>query len=85
MAIQKNIELDSGVSSLYHKILRFDYDGISKMTNILVASYKDQDSRDNNKCAIEISSYQTALDVPSVSSAYTYLKSLNKFSSSQDC
>lgn len=53
MALQKEIETDSGVTVSYHKIESTNINWHIKEVSFTVSSYKDQEARINGKCAVE--------------------------------
>lgn len=101
MALNKEIELDNGVTTNYHRIVSIQQI-INGETLIEVASYTNADKRAEEKEA-----YKTAKETgefpemnvfidtnyinkdyaeeESIESAYDYLKTLDKFKGAKDC
>ena len=94
MAILKAIELGSGVTVIYHRVV-----SVNNITNhasiIEVASYTTKDKRDEEKEALENNDEMNIfidsdyIEVPydedmNVVSAYEYLKTTEKFEGCED-
>lgn len=94
MALQKSIILDSGVTINYHRVVSVNT--ITNISSIIeVGSYTSADKREEEKKKLasgepmDIFIYTQYLPTDynkdlNVDSAYTYLKTLDKFSDSQD-
>lgn len=95
MAINKEIELDNGITVRYHRIV-----SINKITNtqntIEVASYTSEEKRKEEKQAItegkpmnvfiDTNYIDTEYDENlTIEEAYDYLKTLDKFKNAEDC
>ena len=95
MAINKEIELDNGVTVRYHRIV-----SINKITNVQntieVASYTSAEKREEEKRAIAeeqpmnifIDTNYIAAEYDenlTIEDAYDYLKTLDKFKDAEDC
>lgn len=89
MAIQKEIELESGVIVSYHRIV-----SLNKITNncnlIEVASYTSKEKREEEKKAIEDGTEMNVFietdyinkeynETETIENAYDYLKTLDKY------
>ena len=94
MAIIKEIELASGVTVNYHRVV-----SVNNITNhasiIEIGSYTSKEKRQEEKSALEnnqpmnIFIHSEYLNIPynsnlNVNSAYEYLKGLEKFENSED-
>jgi len=58
MALQKNIESQSGAIATYHKIMENSIDWVQKAAVITMASYVDKNARDNDKAPLMYGRYQ---------------------------
>ena len=94
MAILKEIELQSGVTVKYHRVV-----SVNNITNrasiIEIASYTSKEKRDEEKSALENNEGMNVfieteyMNIPynsdlNVVSAYEYLKTTEKYSDSSD-
>lgn len=95
MALYKEMELESGITVKYHRIV-----SINKITNVQntieVASYTNKAKREEEKQAIEkgqtmnvfintdyiSAEYDESL---TIEDAYDYLKTLDRFKNAEDC
>ena len=95
MALQKQIELDNGVTVNYHRIV-----SINKITNISniieVASYTSKEKREEEKKAIEEGTEMNVFiytqylnteynELSTIENSYEYLKTLDQFKDAVDC
>ena len=95
MALQKQIELDNGVTVNYHRIVSINK--ITNVTNIIeVASYTNKEKREEEKKAIEEGTEMNVFintqyvnteynETSTIESEYNYLKTLDKFKGAEDC
>ena len=95
MALKKQIELDNGVTVNYHRIVSINK--ITNVSNIIeVASYTNQDKREEEKEAIENGTEMNVFintqyinseydETSTIENTYEYLKTLEKFSGAEDC
>ena len=95
MALQKQIELDNGVTVNYHRIVSINK--ITNVSNIIeVASYTNQDKREEEKEAIENGTEMNVFintqyinieynENSVIEEAYEYLKTLKQFEGAEDC
>lgn len=95
MALSKQIELENGVLVNYHRIVSINK--ITNVSNIIeVASYTNQAKRKEEKEAIENSTEMNVFiyteyintdysESATISEAYEYLKTLEKFKDAEDC
>jgi len=58
MALQKNIESQSGAIATYHKIMENSIDWVQKAAVITMASYVDKAARDSEKAPLMYGRYQ---------------------------
>lgn len=94
MAIQKEIELESGVIVRYHRIV-----SLNKITNncnlVEVASYTSKEKREEEKIAIETGTEMNVFidttyinkeynETETIEDTYEYLKSTEKFKDAKD-
>lgn len=101
MALNKKIELDSGITTNYHRIVSINQI-INGQTIIELASYTSKDKREEEKEAINIAKETgefPAMDVfidtkmigkeyaeeEDIKSAYDYIKTLDEFKGAKDC
>ena len=95
MALQKQIELDNGVTVNYHRIVSINK--ITNVSNIIeVASYTNQDKREEEKEAIENGTEMNVFintqyinieynENSVIEEVYEYLKTLKQFEGAEDC
>lgn len=94
MALKKEIVLDNGVIIKYHRIVSIN--NITNVSTIIeVASYTSEEKREEEKVAIQnAQSIDVFIDTEyinkdytenmTIEQAYDYLKTLDKFKSSED-
>ena len=85
MALQKQIEQNSGVVAQYHKILNMTFDNAKKQATILVASYLSKEARDLGKQPVSMETIsRIQCQNGTMAECYSHLKSLEKYSGSQN-
>lgn len=94
MALKKEILLDNGVTTNYHRIVSLN--NITNIATIIeVASYTSEDKRNEEKLAIQNSEAMNVFidteyinkeytENMTIEDAYEFIKSLDKFKDSQD-
>lgn len=92
MAFCKNIEIDTGVITTYHRIGKIDINFKDKSTKFVVEMYLSKDARDNGKTFIETKRYyyegdNFTFDVsqPLVEQLYDKLKLDNEWADATYC
>ena len=97
MALKKQIELENGIITDYHRIV--SYNSIVNSQNIIeVASYIDENKRNDEKEYYELDNENKAMNVfidtkyyntdydeeMNIKTAYNYLKTLDEFKDAED-
>jgi hypothetical protein len=92
MAFCKNIEIDTGVTTTYHRIGKIDIDYKIKSTNLVVEMYLSKEARDNGKSLVETKRYYYEGDtftfdvnLPLVEQLYDKLKLEDEWNDATDC
>jgi hypothetical protein len=92
MAFCKDIEIDTGVITTYHRIGKIDINYKEKSTKFAVEMYLSKDARDNGKTFIETKRYyyegeSFTFDVsqPLVEQLYDKLKLEDEWNDATDC
>lgn len=95
MALSKQIELENGVTTTYHRIVSIN-NITNVQTNIEIASYTSKEKREEEKQAIEnATSMNVFINTQyinknytadfNIEQAYEYLKTLDRFEDAEDC
>ena len=92
MAFCKDIEIDTGVVTTYHRIGKIDIDFKNKSTKFVVEMYLSKEARDNGKTFLETKRYyyegnDFTFDVaqPLVEQLYDKLKLEDEWNDATDC
>ena len=95
MGLKKQIELDNGVITIYHRIV-----SINKITNVAniieIASYTNEQKREEEKEAIENGTEMNVFintqyinadydETSTIENTYEYLKTLEQYKDAEDC
>lgn len=87
MALRKNIELENGIVTNYHRIISL-YKMTNEITVIEVGSYVSREIREEEPekdvCIVRKSYNVDYNELYTITDAYNYLKTLDEFKNAQD-